>query len=64
MLMIVKGKAQSISEWCKKKKSNLKCIDNYTSVAICVVVKLDSRIKLFAACLFYCKLYVDRCRVL
>ena len=52
--MIVKGKAQSISEWCKKKKSNLKCIDNtHTSVAICVVVKLDSRIKLFAACLFY-----------
>ena len=51
--MIVKGKAQSISEWCKKKKSNLKCMDTYTSVAICVVVKLDSRIKLFAACLFY-----------
>ena len=33
----------------EKKKSNLKCIDNYTSVAICVVVKLDSRIKLFVS---------------
>ena len=47
--MIVKGKAQSISEWCKKKKSNLKCIDTHTSVAICVVVKLDSRITLFTS---------------